>query len=174
MLSIQSQNKRTTIKEVIEACSTTVYESTDETPGFSLKGVRCAARIFKVYDGDTVRMAIEIPWAEEPRQVVMFRVRLDEIDTAEIRTKNESEKRMAIAARDRLREMVDQKVCCVECGPLDVFGRVIAKIYTVDGVNVAHQLVSEGLAVPYSERHLVNWEKMLEKYLEEQILGFSN
>ena len=61
----------------------------------------------KVYDGDTITVASKMPWNNSP--LYRFSVRLNGIDTPEIKGQNEPEKRIAVKARDALKEKILNK-----------------------------------------------------------------
>lgn len=93
-----------------------------------------------VTDGDTIRCGDE-------------RIRLLDIDAPELsQPKCPSERSRALAARDRLRELLVPGFV-VHRGSLDRYGRTLARI-TVDGRDVGRQLVSEGHAREWRGRRL--------------------
>ena len=57
-------------------------------------------RVIKVYDGDTITIASKLPFKESP--LYRLSVRLNGIDTPEIKGKNEDEKTAAKITRDAL------------------------------------------------------------------------
>ena len=60
-------------------------------------------KIVKVYDGDTVTISARIHITEtQTTKLFRFNVRLRGIDSPEIRTKNEKERRLAIVSRDEV------------------------------------------------------------------------
>jgi len=98
------------------------------------------AKVVDVYDGDTV--TVEFTWRA--------RVRLLDLWCPEIRGTRGEEKQRAIAARDRMRQLVlDKPVTVVvpfrgdELGDVLTFGRVLARI-RVGGVDVSKAMVDEG------------------------------
>lgn len=109
---------------------------------------RVPAAVVSVYDGDTLTVEATI-W---PNQVVRTAVRVRGIDTAEIRARCPEEKRLAIAARDRARELVGEQVTLVEVEEGKYAGRVVAGVVTADGRSLGEVLVAEGLARPYDGR----------------------
>ena len=64
-------------------------------------------RVIKVYDGDTITIATKLPYKDSP--LYRFPIRLKGIDTAEIKSKNENEKKNAKIARDALSELILHK-----------------------------------------------------------------
>lgn len=117
----------------------------EQVPLFSLRGVKTAARIFQVYDGDSFYMTLEV-W---PEMFLTFRARLAEVDTPELRGKHRV---LGYKARDRVRSLVQDNICCVTCREFDKYGRVLVQVTLPDGQDLAQQLVDEKLACPYSGR----------------------
>lgn len=99
------------------------------------------ARALRVHDGDTVKLEIDCGLST-------FRIiwiRLAHINTPELSDAG------GAVARDRLAELLS-------AGPLQVtttkdktekYGRYLAEIVNSDGVDVAQQLIQEGLGRPY-------------------------
>lgn len=90
-----------------------------------------------VHDGDTF-------WHEGEK------VRIADIDTPELNGQCASETRLAIAARNRLADLLDAPYRVHRQGE-DRYGRTLA-IVTVNGRSVGDVLVSEGLARTWSGR----------------------
>ena len=112
---------------------------------FSLKGkVFENSTIHTVYDGDTMRMAVDFDG-----KPTSFRVRIKGIDTPEIKSNNESEKELALRARDKVREEFNLQKCRVVCYDFDKYGRVLVDIFKGD-LNLAELLISLDYAVRYN------------------------
>jgi len=102
--------------------------------------------VVSVYDGDT--LSVNVPdWPPVVGERVPVRVR--GIDTPEIRGRCAQEKAQARAARDVLRRMVNDAdrvtLRGVERGK---YFRLVATVFA-DGVNVADELIAQGLARRY-------------------------
>lgn len=100
--------------------------SQKNTSYFSLKDRVYICKCVKVYDGDTITVVFK-PF--ENCEFYKFSVRLSGIDTPEIRTNNEDEKKKAILVRDYLRELILDKLIIIKCGDFDKYGRLLAYIY---------------------------------------------
>lgn len=111
-----------------------------------------AARVVSVYDGDTITVDAEI-W---PGVTIRTGVRLDGIDTPEIRGKCQAEKDLAVKARDFVRVRAGERVQLVNVRNGKYAGRVVADVL-VDGHSVALWLVGEGLARPYDGGRRAGW-----------------
>lgn len=139
-----------------------------DTPEFSLNGVRTYARCVDVYDGDTCKLVMSVHG-----RFYKFPVRLHGIDCSELTSRDDANKARAVAARDRLIQLVtnaaelprvktkkdvrrllddDVHVVWVECFQHDRYGRVLANLYAVEGdtVSFSDVLVEERLAYGYS------------------------
>jgi len=103
-------------------------------------------KVIKVYDGDTITIAAKLPNTNGP--VYRFSVRLDGIDTPEIRGKSVAERELAKQARDVLHELIYGKVVELRNVANEKYGRILADVYIGD-TNVNQWLVSENFAVLY-------------------------
>ena len=100
--------------------------------------------VLKVVDGDTIDVRITLP----PFSLLNdIRIRMEGINAWESRTRDLEEKKLGLAAKDRLTELVqdDVMVCLTERGK---YGRWLGTLYT-GGTNINHQLVNEGYAHEY-------------------------
>lgn len=103
-------------------------------------------KVIKVYDGDTITIASLLPNTTEP--VYRFSVRLNGIDTAEIKGKTVAEKKSAIHARDLLSELIFGKIVCLQNTKTEKYGRMLADVYCGD-IHVNAWMLDNKLAVPY-------------------------
>lgn len=117
------------------------------------------ARVVSVYDGDTVMVEFKgLCGCAECATVYVARVRLDGIDTPELKSKDTQEHEAAVRARDRLRELTLEKACrlCVSA-TREKFGRLLCVLTTPDGKDVAEVLCEEGLARRYDGGTKAPW-----------------
>jgi endonuclease YncB( thermonuclease family) len=139
------------------------------TPQFSLNGQKMWGRVVNVYDGDTLTIALNVF-----NNVYKFSVRMNGIDTCEIKSKNEKNKELACISRSRLLSLITGKdisetstwndrrkinnilsktVYCiwVECLEFDKYGRLLANIYKDDNSKeyFSQILINEKLAYEY-------------------------
>ena len=103
-------------------------------------------KVIKVYDGDTITIASVLPNTTEP--IYRFSIRLNGIDTPEIRGKTQEEKELAIQVRDALTDKIYGKMVELRNVGNEKYGRVLAEIY-LDGENINQWLVDENFAVAY-------------------------
>ena len=115
-------------------------------------------KVIKVYDGDTITIASRLPNTDGP--IYRFSVRLNGIDTPEIRGKSVAEKELAIVVRDALRELIMGKVVELRNVANEKYGRILADVY-LDSVSINDWLVEQNFAVPYTggkKMRPANWD----------------
>ena len=113
------------------------------------------AKCIRVVDGDTIDAEIDLGFDIK----VTKRIRLGGINAPESRTRNKVEKKLGLAAKERLKEMLEGAANCfeLESKELGKFGRVIGKLHidkiagkdVITKVCVNDCLVKEGHAVEY-------------------------
>ena len=152
----------------------------NETPLFSLNGIKTYVRVVNVTDGDTISVVIPIF-----NNYFKFHVRLNGIDTCEIHSKNEIIKAKGLNAKYRLIELLcpfeklnnilcitkkqivdlfDKNTCLIwlECLEFDKYGRLLGNIYIDDKTkNVSNILIEEKLAYKYDGSTKLNEEEQM-------------
>jgi micrococcal nuclease len=103
-------------------------------------------RVIKVYDGDTITIAAKLPYNESP--LYRLSVRLNGIDTPEIKGKNEDEKSIAKKARDASAELVLNKYITLKNVQSEKYGRILADVYLGD-LHLNEWLIKQRYAVKY-------------------------
>ena len=105
---------------------------------------RCTLR--RVIDGDTIDVDIDLGfkvWLQKER------VRLYGINTPESRTRNLAEKKLGLASKARLKELLPKTfIVRTEKDGKGKFGRILG-IPLVDNVNICDKLIEEGYARSY-------------------------
>jgi micrococcal nuclease len=103
-------------------------------------------QVIKVYDGDTITIASKLPYDNSP----MYRlsVRLNGIDTPEIKGKTLDEKEAAKNSRDNLSSLILNKYVRLENIQSEKYGRILADVFIGD-INVNEWMVNERYAVKY-------------------------
>jgi len=105
-----------------------------------------AAKVVKVYDGDTFTVEA-YPW---PGITAKASVRVNGVDTPEIRGKCESEKRKAIEAREFVKGLILGKMVFLQNVKYGKYaGRVVADVKLGGGNNLAAKIISQGLGREY-------------------------
>ena len=128
-----------------------------EPPLFSLEGqIFNDATIFKIYDGDTMRIALD----DFNGKPTSFKVRVRGIDTPEIRTKSVKEKELALKAKEEVVSHFNLKKCKITCGDWDKYGRLLVDIENKDGLDLATHLIENKLACKYEGKtKITNWDE---------------
>jgi len=111
-------------------------------------------KVVKVYDGDTLWLACVID-----DTACRVCIRMHGYDTAEMRTRDAVEKKVAMRARDALRAIVLDKIVSLTVNGHDKYGRLIARL-DVDGVDV-NQYMTDVWGVPYDggTKLVTDWSK---------------
>ena len=116
-------------------------------------------RVIKVYDGDTITVANYLPYKGSP--LYRFSVRLNGIDTPEIKGKNENEKKLAVIARDTLRDKILNHDVELRAVQSEKYGRVLATVY-FKNENINQWMIDQHFAVEYdggTKKVPDNWMK---------------
>jgi len=105
------------------------------------------AKLLKVVDGDTIDAMVDLGFSTFTKQ----RIRLYEIDTPEVRTRDLEEKKAGLKAKKRLIELLEQNngTFVLKSHGLGKYGRCLGEIFT-NNRSINQILLKEGLAVPYN------------------------
>ena len=106
-----------------------------------------SGRVIKVYDGDTITIASRVPGLKNS-PIYKFSVRLNGIDTPELRTKNEDEKEIAVKAQKELSDKIFGKDIVLKDVKTEKYGRLLCEIY-FENEHLNKWLVDRRLALPY-------------------------
>lgn len=103
-------------------------------------------KVIKVYDGDTITIAAKLPYPQSP----MYRiaVRLNGIDTPEIKGQTQKEKDLAKHIRDALKVKIMDKIVILKNTSQEKYGRLLADVY-LDNICINDWLIEQGFAVKY-------------------------
>jgi micrococcal nuclease len=110
-----SFKKKDSLEEVIDA------------PFFTLNGHSTPAKVVKVYDGDTIHVVFKYFGS-----YLKWKCRISHIDTPELRTKNEAEKERGYMVRDKVSELLLNKIVQIDCFEFDKYGRLLIEV-TIPG-----------------------------------------
>jgi micrococcal nuclease len=111
------------------------------------------AYVVSVYDGDTITVILDMGMGVQKKA----KCRMYGIDTPEIRGKSAREKTAAKVARDRLRELVNEKTVLVQSlTKPDKYGRLLVEVW-IDDIYINGLMVEEGLARPYDGGKKAAW-----------------
>ena len=109
-------------------------------------------KVIKVYDCDTITIATKFPYLttlNESNIMYRFHVRLPGIDTPEMKTKNADEKSIAHLAQKTLSELILNQNVTLKNTSLDKYGRILANVYTENGVELSSWAITSRFAVSY-------------------------
>lgn len=170
-------NKTNAIKELFRPY-------TYQTPLFSFNGEKRWARVVSCYDADTMTIIIDINGKYNK-----YNIRLNGIDSCEIKSKIKENKERAIKARNRVLQwlglnvnleteytrnqiqkmlMDDVYLIWIHCGKFDKYGRLLASIYlnATDGISCADMLLAEKYAYVYEGGTKLTEEEQKQFYIE--------
>ncbi len=120
-----------------------LIQQTKQTTLFTLNGFKTEAKVVHVYDGDTIHIVFKYF-----DNFYKWNCRISHVDTPELRTKNEEEKRKGYEVRDKLRELILDKIVNVQCLEFDKYGRLLIELYIGD-IYVNQWLIDNNLAKQY-------------------------
>jgi micrococcal nuclease len=116
------------------------------------------AMVNRVVDGDTIDVTIDLGFSVWKK----MRVRMEGINTPESRTRDLEEKKRGLAAKDRLKSILEfnDNKCVLKVSGVGKYGRALATVLVEslsplngeDGItliDVNKQLIEEGHAVEY-------------------------
>jgi len=113
-----------------------------------------SGHVIKVYDGDTITIASKMPYENSP--LFRFNVRLNGIDTPEIKSKNENEKILAKKARDSLSQLIMNKNVTLKNVKNEKYGRILSDVY-LDDLHVNKWMIDQQFAVEYDGKTKKLW-----------------
>ena len=117
-------------------------------------GMVTASKVISVYDGDTFRVDID---SLPPIVGKNIPIRLNGVDTPEIRGKCEHEKDLAIKARDFVRnKLANAKEIKLNNLQRGKYFRVVANVM-VDGVSLEQELLDKEFAYKYTGGKKSSW-----------------
>ena len=111
-----------------------------------------SSRVVSVYDGDTFT-ADAMPW---PGITVRTAVRVDGVDTPEIRGECQAERDKAVEAREFAEAALGEAVHLVDVRHGKYAGRVVAHVL-VNGEDLAALIIEAGLGRPYEGGAREGW-----------------
>ena len=121
-------------------------------------------KVIKVYDGDTITIACRIYNGYslvEPPELYRFSVRLNGIDSPEMKSRHENEKKLAHVSQEALSNLIFGKIVTLQNVSMEKYGRVLADVY-LGSLNVNQWMLEGGYVVKYDggTKHRSNeWEK---------------
>ena len=129
-----------------------------DAPFFTLEGHESLAKIVKVYDADTVHALIEVLGT-----VYKWKCRIMHVDTPELRSRDENEKKHAYTAKEALSNLILNKIVKVKCFKFDMYGRVLIELTlmsdneTNEDIVIHEWLLQNGYANAYEGKTKQKW-----------------
>ena len=117
--------------------------------------------VIKVYDGDTITIAAQLPYPES--LLYRFQVRLKGIDSSEIKGKTDAEKEAAHESQRALEALVLHKIVQIKNQAHEKYGRILADIYidVPDGkLHINKWLLDKGYAIPYDGKTKIPFQQI--------------
>jgi endonuclease YncB( thermonuclease family) len=105
-------------------------------------------RVVKVYDGDSITIAARIPKSKD-RTIYKFNIRLNRIDTPEIRTRDNKEKVYGLKIRDLLSDKIMNEMVDLKVIDTDKYGRLLAEVI-YNNENINNWLLQNKYAMEYN------------------------
>ena len=100
-------------------------------------------KVIKVYDGDTITVAAYLN-----NICYRFSVRLNGIDSPEIKGKSDEEKKAAQLSRNSLSEKILNKIVYLENISIEKYGRLLADVIFMN-TNINQWMIDNKYAIPY-------------------------
>jgi micrococcal nuclease len=104
-----------------------IYQDCSSCDFFTLDNQIFECKVIKVYDGDSI--TVVFPYFDK---LYKWNCRLSGIDTPELKTKNQNEKKIAFIVRDKLKEKINDKIIKIKCGKFDKYGRLLCEIFDIE------------------------------------------
>ncbi len=111
-------------------------------------------RVLKVLDGDTLIVRARV-WVG---QDIEIKVRISGMDAPEMRGRCAGERKLARTARDYLRDRVSSGIVRLHLVQYGKYaGRVLARVETEDGADIATEMIRAGMARAYGGGKRASW-----------------
>jgi endonuclease YncB( thermonuclease family) len=150
------------------------------TKPFSFNGQTTLCRLVDIIDGDSLVVILPVL-----NNYYKYHIRINGIDTCEIKSKNQDNKTLALQARcellniitknnhnfdiskDKIKEILnsDIYILYLECGEFDKYGRLLANVYLDDSkqISLSEHLINKNLAYIYTGNTKLSESDQLKK-----------
>lgn len=119
---------------------------------FTFNNYNTFIKIIKVIDGDTVTAIFKFK-----DEFYKYNFRIAGIDTAEIHSKNENEKKIGLNAKDYLYNLIINKTLFANFLDFDKYGRILVNLYLNNTELVSDHLIKGGFAHEYDGKTKEIW-----------------
>ena len=103
------------------------------------------AKLDRVVDGDTIDALVDLGFDTWKK----VRIRMMGMNAPESRTRDLEEKKLGLAAKARLIEMLGDGVFTLQSHGVGKYGRCLGEIFRERDVSINRQLINEGHATEY-------------------------
>ena len=103
------------------------------------------AKLDRVVDGDTIDALVDLGFDTWKK----VRIRMMGMNVPESRTRDLEEKKLGLAAKARLIEMLGDGVFTLQSHGVGKYGRCLGEIFKENEVSINKQLINEGHATEY-------------------------
>ena len=110
-----------------------------------------SGKVIKVYDGDTITVGAIL--LNKPYR---FSVRLNGIDTPEMKGGSNQEKELATKARDELSKRIMNQIVTLRNIATEKYGRILADVYLGEEC-INEWMITQGHAKRYDGGHKESW-----------------
>lgn len=128
---------------------------------FSFEGIKTYAKVAKIYDPDTITIVFE--YLGEPTKI---NIRLDGIDSPELKSKNSNESNACKKGIEKMKELIENKIIIISLLKYDKYGRILANIDTLEPINDGITNINKFL-IKYNYARKYGGEKKLDWTQEE-------
>jgi endonuclease YncB( thermonuclease family) len=132
----------------------------ENTRLLSLNGQEFDAKVVYVYDGDTIHVVFRTF-----NNYYRWNCRIFGVDTPELRTKDEKEKKKGYMVRDKVKENFFEKIVKIKCYDFDKYGRLLIDVYLPknipdkkDTTLLSEWLIANGYAYAYGGGTKIKWD----------------
>jgi len=132
----------------------------------------CEGQVIKVYDGDTITIAAKLPYNDS--LLYRFSIRLNGIDSPEIKGHSEDEKAAAQVSKRALENLILHKYVVLKNKSTEKYGRILADVYIVYEKNDKLHLNKWMLDNRYAVEYDGGTKKAPKSWLKYQKTGSKN
>ena len=123
-----------------------LWKYNDETPSFSLTGLRCMCKVVSVPHGDTVNVVASVCGS-----IQRFTIRMEGYVSPHIENSEGMEKQMAMTSMNTLATLVNGKLLELE------FNNQVGEFYcgtltNIDGLNINQEMILRRLGIPVDKK----------------------
>jgi endonuclease YncB( thermonuclease family) len=129
--------------------------TTTNTPKFTLNKYSTWAKVVKVYDGDTIHVVFKYFGL-----YYSWNCRIAHVDTPELRTKNSEEKKLGYVVKEKVSELLLNKIVYINCFEFDKYGRLLVEVILPNSTEKLHEwLIRNNYANSYEGGTKEGWLK---------------